>query len=127
MRETNVATSCQLIRMADHVVMLAELELATTFWRRFKGLQLRRQLPAEAGLLLAPCSSLHTCFMRFAIDVIMLDRGGTVLQVRRGVRPWRVVLCSSDTRAVIETAPFVLDVQVGDRLAWVSRPEARQC
>ena len=77
----------QLRRTHDNAVIVANLELATTFWQRFKGLQLRRQLRNDQGLLISPCSSLHTCFMRFPIDVTALDFEGTVLACRRDVKP----------------------------------------
>jgi uncharacterized membrane protein (UPF0127 family) len=39
---------------------------------------------------MAPCSSIHTAFMRFAIDVIFAGRTGRVLRVALAVPPWRV-------------------------------------
>jgi uncharacterized protein len=56
---------------------------------RMKGLLGRRALPAGEGLLLRPASSVHTFFMRFAIDVVFLDRDLRVLSIARNLRPWR--------------------------------------
>ncbi len=106
----------QLIRSDDQAVLLPRLELATTFWTRFLGLQFRRELARDSGLLLRPCSSLHTCFMRFPIDVVMLDASNVVLAVRRDLRPWRVLICAPGTNGVLETARDVLDVHPGDEL-----------
>src|SRR5207253_305834 len=50
---------------------------------------LRPPLAADAGLLLCDCPSVHTAFMRFAIDVVYLDRDGVVLKCVPGLRPWR--------------------------------------
>jgi outer membrane protein OmpA-like peptidoglycan-associated protein/uncharacterized membrane protein (UPF0127 family) len=63
---------------------------AANFFGRFLGLMLRPGLAPEAGLLLAACPSVHTAFMRFAIDVIYLDRDGVVLKCVPGLRPWRM-------------------------------------
>ncbi|MDX1926557.1 MAG: DUF192 domain-containing protein, partial [Pirellulaceae bacterium] len=63
----------RLVDVSDGRVILPELEIASTFWSRFVGLQFRRELPKHSGLWLSPCSSIHTCFMRFPIDVLMLD------------------------------------------------------
>jgi uncharacterized protein len=114
-------TIVQLIRASDQSILLLQLELATTFWSRFKGLQLRRKLPDDSGLLLRPCSSLHTCFMRFAIDVIMLDGSDVVLAVRRELRPWRMLICAKGTHAVIETAVDACAVKPGDKLLITAR------
>lgn len=111
----------QLIRSDDQAVLLSRLELATTFWTRFLGLQFRRELARDSGLLLRPCSSLHTCFMRFPIDVVMLDASGVVLTVRRDLRPWRVLVCVPGTHAVIETAANACEVQAGDKLLITPR------
>ena len=68
--------------VADNVV------IADTFWRRFIGLMGKRALPPTDGLLLMRCGSIHTCFMRFPIDVIYLSKEMTVLDTET-VRPWR--------------------------------------
>jgi len=53
------------------------------------------------GLLIPRCASVHTFGMRFALDVHFLDGEGTVVSVRRGIRPRRVVFCH-DAAAVLE-------------------------
>jgi len=82
-------------RLLEYPVLVAAWrikEVADGPWSRFKGLQFRKYLPPGCGLLLVPCPSVHTFFLRFPIDVLLLDRAGQVLAVRRAVRPWRLVL-----------------------------------
>jgi uncharacterized membrane protein (UPF0127 family) len=43
-------------------------------------------------MIIAPCNGIHTFFMRFTIDVLFVDRQGTVLKVCRGLKPWRIGL-----------------------------------
>ena len=76
----------RLLRTARGDVIRAEV--ADSFLRRFRGLMLRRALPADGGLLLAPCASIHMCFMRFAIDAVYLDKNGRILKITRHLRPW---------------------------------------
>lgn len=64
------------------------VHLATTFWQRFCGLMLQRPLPPATALLIAPCNSIHMCFMRFAIDAVYLDKQGRILKITRHLRPW---------------------------------------
>ena len=106
----------KLINASNNATILEQLETASTFWQRFKGLQLRHPLPADAGLMITPCSSLHTCFMRFAIDVVMLDKELNVLGVRENVKPWRMVLCAKQTTSVIETTHGSRQWTVGQKL-----------
>ena len=64
------------------------VEVADTFFARFCGLMGRRELPEGQGLLIAPCSSVHMCFMRFSIDVLYLDKDYRILKVVSHLRPW---------------------------------------
>lgn len=70
--------------------LLAErLERALHPWQRLRGLLGRRTfLPGEA-LWIEPCRSVHTFFMRFAIDVLFLDGEGRVVEAIRELRPYR--------------------------------------
>jgi hypothetical protein len=107
----------RLVNSRTSAVVVEDLEIADGFLSRFAGLQLRSRLPAGHGLMLVPCSSIHTCFMRFALDLVMVDKQGRVLQVSRAVKPWRALVAPSQTHAVIEvTAGFLPEVQAGDRL-----------
>jgi outer membrane protein OmpA-like peptidoglycan-associated protein/uncharacterized membrane protein (UPF0127 family) len=62
---------------------------AANFISRFCGLMLRGPLAPDAGLLLTGCPSVHTAFMRYAIDVVYLDAQGQVLKCVPHLRPWR--------------------------------------
>ena len=57
---------------------------------RRQGLLGRTGLAAGEALVLAPCSAVHTAFMRFPLDLLFLDRTGAVLKTASGVRPWRI-------------------------------------
>jgi len=51
----------------------------------------RKNLEREEGLLLTKAmGGVHTCFMRFAIDVAYLDERGRVIAVRENMKPWRI-------------------------------------
>lgn len=77
-------------------------EVADSFWKRFKGLMLRQRLAPNTGLFIAPCNSIHMCFMRFAIDAIYVDRNYRVLKVVKNLRPWLGVSYCYGAYGVIE-------------------------
>jgi len=60
---------------------------ANTFFSRLKGLLGTRRLPADTGLLLEPCNSIHTWGMKYAIDALFLDEDNRVLQVAAALPP----------------------------------------
>lgn len=66
--------------------------VAKTFGQRGIGLMGRKQVPKAwgQGLLFPNCRSLHTCFMRFRLNIAFLDAEGVVLKVCEDVKPWRV-------------------------------------
>jgi uncharacterized membrane protein (UPF0127 family) len=103
---------------ARDVVVCDRCELAVTPVARMRGLLGRAELPAGDGLLLRPAGSVHTHFMRFAIDVVFLDRDLQVLATHDTVVPWRMH-GRRGAKAVLELAPGEAarrGVSVGDRL-----------
>lgn len=80
------AASILHTRTGAHRVVL---RLADGFFSRLRGLMLTASLQSDHGLLLTRCASVHCAFMRYPIDVVYLDRMGTVIDCVRGVKPWR--------------------------------------
>ena len=76
--------------------------VAESWWARLSGLAWRSEPPDGWALLFPRCRSVHTFGMRFPIDVVFLDRHGWPIEIRRAVRPGRVVTCRR-AAAVIET------------------------
>lgn len=75
---------------------------ARTRRSRGRGLARMDTMPSHLGLELAPCRSVHTFGMRFALDLIWLDAAGRVVRVDADVPPRRLRTCWR-ARAVIET------------------------
>jgi uncharacterized membrane protein (UPF0127 family) len=55
-----------------------------------KGLLGRTSLEPGGGLLIKPTPSVHMFFMRFAIDVVFLDRHNKIVRIVNTLRPWRI-------------------------------------
>ncbi len=94
------------------------VEVAVTRKTRRQGLLGRTGLAPFSALVLAPCAAVHTAFMRFAIDVVFVDRDGRALHVVSHLAPWRAAM-SLFAHAVIEMPAGTLgirDVAVGDAL-----------
>ncbi len=113
-----MAEPYQLIDQQTADVVIDRLRLATTFWQRLRGLQFRRALHWDEGLLIVPCRSIHTHWMWFSIDVAMLSRDGEVLALHHSVRPWRMVAGPKLTQAVLEVPAGLLvnRLSIGSRL-----------
>ena len=85
----------------DGDVVVENCLLAETALSRCRGLLGRSGLSSGEGMLLRPASSVHTAFMRFAIDVVFLDRADRVLKVADDLGPWRMAGCRG-ARAALE-------------------------
>jgi len=107
----------QLVDAATGRVLIERLELAATFWQRFRGWQFRALPPRGSGVLLAPCNSIHTAGMRFAIDAVFIGQDGTVLQIASDLLPWRAVRLVRGAQAVLEVPSGRCQFQPGQRLA----------
>ncbi|MFN9131335.1 MAG: DUF192 domain-containing protein [Phycisphaerales bacterium] len=112
-----------LRRQGDHDLFVHDLRLAVNFFTRLKGLQFRSSLPSRQALLLAPCSSVHTLFLRFPLDLVFLDQSGTAVGVYRNVAPWKLLVApprGSASFAVLETNPGEHSLVRGDRVELVA-------
>ena len=107
-------------------LVAVSVEVAATRAARRRGLLGRDGLREASAMLLAPCAAVHTAGMRFAIDVVFLDRQGFTVKVVRDLRPLRIALASG-AHAVIEMPAGSLgwgDVLLGDRLYLTSASTA---
>jgi len=85
-------------------VVAGQVVKAGDFDSRSRGLLGRTQMAPEEGLWIVPCPMIHTFFMRFAIDVLFLDRGLKVVRVLEGLKPWRLSPWVFRAHSVLELA-----------------------
>lgn len=84
----------------------SKVEVADTFAARLGGLIARPPIESDGKLriLVFPqCHAIHTCFMRYPLDVAFIDTRGDVLVLYQGVAPWRF-LSHPGAAAVLERA-----------------------
>lgn len=109
-----------LYRADSNVCLIANVRKTSTTLERMRGLLARPPLQADEGLLIAPCPSVHTFGMRYALDLVFLDPTGRVLKLVRGLRPWRMAACAH-AHATLELPPGTLsgiEIRLNDLLEW---------
>jgi uncharacterized membrane protein (UPF0127 family) len=110
-----------LVRNLTRGSVLGDLiDVADTPAKRNTGLLKHRELEAGGGLWIVPCEGIHTFFMKFAIDVVFIDRKRRVRKVVRRLEPWRASLCLT-AHSVIELPVGVIDesrTEKSDQLDW---------
>jgi uncharacterized protein len=83
-------------------LLASRVSLAVTRALRRKGLLGRESLGRGEALWISPCRGVHTCGMRFAIDVIALDGAGRVIDRVDAMPAWRLRLPRRGTAGVLE-------------------------
>lgn len=102
------------------VTIGSKIGLADTSMTRLFGLLGKDGLEPGAGILIRPSSGVHTMGMKFAIDVVALDRNLCVVKLWPRLRPWRVTSVSLKTHSILELAPGQIEqcgIEPGDHLA----------
>ena len=83
----------RVVNARNDSVLVNKLEKASTFSQRLIGLMGRKTLAAGEGLLIRGSgNSIHTCFMRFPIDVAFVTKQGEVKHISSDLKPWRMVI-----------------------------------
>jgi uncharacterized protein len=98
-----------------------EIFSAETSSERRTGLLKHTSLPEGAGLWIVPCEAVHTFFMKFAIDLVYIDRERRVRGLVRALRPWRMSMCFP-AHSVIELPPGTIGrtgTRKGDQLEFL--------
>jgi uncharacterized membrane protein (UPF0127 family) len=95
-------------------ILADRIERAATPLARLRGLLGRRSLPHGQALLIEPCKSIHTFFMRFPIDAAFLSRDLRVLRAIPTLKPWRATLLYPRAAIAVELPAGTL-VRTGTR------------
>src|SRR3954468_19002762 len=99
--------------------LAARAERAESFWTRFKGLLGRDGLESGEGMVFEPCNSIHMIGMRFPLDVLHLDKAGTVVKLVPAIKPNRFGPLVWRSHVVVELPAGTFSAtgtQVGDRV-----------
>jgi len=78
-----------------------DVYVAESFFERFKGLMFTPK-QKSFSLLIKNCNSIHTCFMKFNIDVFCLDKNFNVVKIYKNIKPFRFVLPVKNTYNILE-------------------------
>lgn len=70
----------------------------------------------DHALFFDHCNSIHTFFMKEAIDVILCDKENRILYYYAHVLPNRIILPKKGVSRVYELPSFYFDIHINDRL-----------
>ncbi|MBZ5680948.1 MAG: DUF192 domain-containing protein [Acidobacteriia bacterium] len=120
----------QAFNRTRQVYLATALALADTHWTRLRGLlgASTSDFRNGCGLWIVPCRGVHTLAMRFAIDVVYLDRNQTVVHLEPNLRPWRFAPVRLQAISVLELPCQTIAetrTAVGDKIEFNVGKEGR--
>ena len=98
---------------------MLKIKIADNFFSRLRGLIGKNFLPQGEGLLIAPCQSIHMCFMKFPIDAIYIDKNFVIKKIVPNLKTWTGFSICLSAWGVVEVAAGEaerLNLKVGEKL-----------
>lgn len=92
----------KIINKDKNVILAEDVVMANTLFRRIKGLLGKKELKSGQALILKPCDSVHTFFMRFPIDVLFVDKSNKIIEAIASLKPFRITALYFSARFAIE-------------------------
>ena len=86
--------------------LASESNAATNLVTRGFGLMGRKGLPSGGGLIIRPCNSIVSFFMRFPFDAVFVDADGKVAHTIESMPAWR-------TSKIVRGSKFVVELPAG--------------
>ena len=109
----------QIFNLTRSAVLAEQAKIATSLGQRMKGLLGKPSLVANEALVLKPCTAIHTFFMRFAIDVLFLDKNMRIIRLIQNMLPNRLSPAVWSSQMVIELPAGRINqtyTQIGDTI-----------
>jgi uncharacterized membrane protein (UPF0127 family) len=113
--------SLQVVNKTKEVALGWRVEVADSFRARLVGLLGRAGLPEGGGLLLTPCSSIHSFLMEFTLDALFLNGDGQVVLALSEIGPGRIIKPVAGAVQVLELPAGLVKASgtdIGDKLVF---------
>jgi len=107
--------------VGKNITLSRDVIEASSIIKRVIGLMFRPSLDCDSSMLINPCNSIHTCFMKFPIDVIFIDKKNEIIKIIRDMKPWRFSSINFNSKKVLELNAGAVGetVEIGDKLEFV--------
>lgn len=119
MRKKSGDYNMNIINKSNNSVLADNVIVADTFFYRLKGLMFKRTFEDNSAIVLYPCNSIHTFFMKFSLDVIFLSNDYKVIYLMKNIGPRRISPIVKNAKIVLELPSGVINktgTKLGDFL-----------
>lgn len=95
-----------------------KVKYANSFCRRLIGLMGKRDIDFALLFCNMKDSSIHTHFMRFAIDVYFIDENKIIFE-KATLKPWKFYRPKKQAKYILETKKDYLNLKIGEKLDFI--------
>ena len=113
----------KIVNKNNNNILADNAVLANTPLSRMVGLLGKEKLCNGQALILDPCNSIHTFFMRFPIDVLFLDKNNRVVKAVYSVKAFRLTPIYFRAKLAVELPPGTIiatSTQEGNILSFIN-------
>ena len=106
--------------MKESQIVYNNVTLAKSFSQRLMGLMFKDSIDKDGVLYIPKCKSIHTCFMKFSIDALFVNKNFEVVKIVENLKPWRVTPIKLSAAGVFEVTAGDLkknSIKVGDKIS----------
>ena len=96
--------SMKIYNSTQNNIIADEVKVAENFFTRSVGLLCRKSILPSEALIIKPCCSIHTIFMKFSIDVLFVNKKNEIVALHQNLKPWRILPIHLRSHYVIELA-----------------------
>jgi len=112
----------KIINLSNNAVLAGDAVVADTPLARITGLLNRKDFLSGQGLVIKPCNSVHTFFMRFSIDIAFINKENKIVKAVRCLPPFRFSNIYFSAYLVVELPAGTLEktnTREGDILSFI--------
>lgn len=113
----------EIINKKNNEMLANKVIISDRFLSRLMGLMFKKKLQKNSSMLIYPCNSVHTFFMKFPIDIVFLSKEYEVLYVIENMLPGKMSPFIRNAKSVLELPSGVIEetkTKKGDLLNLVN-------
>jgi uncharacterized membrane protein (UPF0127 family) len=118
-RSINAHKTKRFTNVTRATVLAESTRVADNFFKRFRGLLWSEPLKQGEGLLIKPCNQIHMFGMKYAIDVVFMDKDWRVVATVIGIGPGKMSKMYMKAHSCIELPVGTIarsQTDVGDQM-----------
>lgn len=94
---------------------MIKIKYADNYFKRLIGLMFKKDIDYGLLFIIKYGSGVHTCFMRFTIDVYFLDESKMIFD-KVTLKPWKYYKPIKKAKYILETKKDYVDLKKGEKI-----------